>query len=533
MISRALSSTSFGRSVDTYLKHHVRTAQWLWPQLHQHAHVKFFQTSQQSSMSAGERPAKPARVVVALGSNLGDRIGHIESALQLMRENGVNVAKTSPLYESKAAYYEDQGPFINGACEIHTDKEPLDLLDTLQAIENKLGRVRTISKGPRTIDLDIIAYDAKRIDTSRLQTPHPGLFERDFVLRPLKTLCPNMIPVKGGPSWTGIPVSELYKRLAHRDDSMSRVTQLSPNLPPIRSTDPTRTTQIMAILNLTPDSFSDGGTYSPHDADALRSTVRSFISAGATIIDIGGQSTRPGAQPVEPSEELARTLPAIRLIRSLPEAHSTAISIDTFHADVAREALVAGADIINDVSAGKLSNNEILKVVAEARKTIVLMHMRGDPTTMTSNEHAHYPRDIVTEVAEELRGCVKAALEAGIPRWRIILDPGFGFAKKMHHNLELLNRFAELRASPLLKGLPWLVGTSRKGFIGKITGVKAPSERVMGTAATVTASIAAGADIVRVHDVKAMVEVVKMSDAIYRQWRDPEHAKVKAGNKSH
>lgn len=296
---------------------------------------------------------------------------------------------------------------------------------------------------------------------------------------------------------------------------MSQITQLSPNLPLVRSADPTRTTHIMAILNLTPDSFSDGGIHDSSDVSALSKSVRQFVADGATIIDVGGHSTRPGAQRLSASEELKRIIPAIRMIRDMPEGQSVAISVDTFQAEVAKEAIAAGADIINDISGGELSRSEMLSVVAETGKTIVLMHMRGDPSTM--NDKAHYPSGVVRQVAEELSMRVDAALKAGIPRWRIILDPGIGFAKREQHNLVLLRDLAKLRSISSLAGYPWLVGTSRKKFIGSITGVQDPADRVMGTAATVTASIAGGADIVRVHDIAEMAKVAKMSDAIYRR----------------
>ena len=517
----ALRSTRLDKNFGAALGQHVTTSERLHSQHHQHVYC----SQLRGRMSAGSTtatPGRPHQSTVALGSNIGDRVSHIESALQLMKKRAINVVQTSPLYETKPMYYEDQNPFVNGVCEVSTDQEPLVLLNTLQSIERDLGRERSIAKGPRTIDLDVVSYGESRMDARRLILPHPGLAERDFVLRPLNDILPQLrIPVEEHDDWTFCTVARLFSQLQHRDDSMSPITQLSSKLPLLRSADPARPTQIMAILNLTPDSFSDGGLHDATNIEIMRSTILDFIGSGATIIDIGGQSTRPGAKQLSPNEELERIHPAIKLIRSMPEAKSTAISIDTFHASVAKEALAAGADIINDISGGTLSNNEILKVVAEAGKTIVLMHMRGDPTSM--NQLAKYPQGVVATVAEELRVCVDAALSAGIPPWRIVLDPGIGFAKNMNHNLTLLNRLADLRASALLAGYPWLLGTSRKGFIGKITGVENASERVMGTAATVTASVAGGADIVRVHDVRAMAEVVRMSDAIYRQASDVQN----------
>ncbi|RMD41449.1 hypothetical protein DV735_g3721, partial [Chaetothyriales sp. CBS 134920] len=451
---------------------------------------------------------------IAFGSNLGNRLGYIEAALVEMRNAGLKVLKTSPIYETKPMYYQDQDPFLNGVCSVDTSAQPLELLDTLQSIETKLQRRREIDKGPRTIDLDVILYDDQHIQHDRLEVPHRLLHEREFVLRPLNDILPDSVVRLATTTST---VADLYHNLSHRDKSMSPITELSPSLPLIRATDPSRPTHIMAILNLTPDSFSDGGAYNVLDPQALQARVRELVAAGATIIDIGGQSTRPKADRLSAETELQRILPAIHAIRSASDLRSVTISIDTFSAEVARQAIAAGADIINDVSAGLL-DPAMLPTVAELGKTIILMHMRGDPHTMATL--THYPNGLVDGVVEELAARVRAAEAAGIPRWRIILDPGIGFAKTQQQNLELLARLSELRGSAaqpsILQGLPWLVGTSRKGFIGNITGVDVAAKRVMGTAATVTASIAGGADMVRVHDVKEMAEVVKVSDAIYR-----------------
>lgn len=269
----------------------------------------------------------------------------------------------------------------------------------------------------------------------------------------------------------------------------------------------------MAILNLTPDSFSDGGKHPPTDLTYITETVRNFIASGATIIDIGGESTRPGSTPVGAAEEIARVVPAIRHIRTMPEAANIAISIDTYRASVAEAASLAGADIINDISAGLL-DPEMLPTVARLGKSVILMHMRGSPQTMTSL--LEYPGGVIPDVAAELGERIAAAEEAGIRRWRIILDPGLGFAKIQPHDLEILRELPRLRAMPGLECFPWLMGPSRKRFIGHLTGVKTPRERVWGTAATVSASVAGGADIVRVHDVREMWQVAKVADAIYR-----------------
>lgn len=314
-------------------------------------------------------------------------------------------------------------------------------------------------------------------------------------------------------SSTGESLEYKLSLLPQPEVPLSPMTPLSSNLPSISVFQPQRDTRIMSILNVTPDSFSDGGKNYNIDQTVLTDTIRSHITAGATILDIGGQSTRPGAVQVSSSEELSRILPAIKLVRSLPEADKIAMSIDTYRADVAEESIKAGAHIINDVSAG-LMDDAMLRTVAKLGCSVCLMHMRGTPETM--NKLTSYPDGVIETVGRELLDRVRAAEAAGIRRWRIILDPGIGFAKTQEQNLELLRRLGELREYPGLKGFPWLVGTSRKAFVGRITGVKEAKDRKWGTAAAVTAAIQGGADIVRVHDVDEMVQVSKMADAIWR-----------------
>ena len=271
----------------------------------------------------------------------------------------------------------------------------------------------------------------------------------------------------------------------------------------------------MSVLNLTPDSFSDGGLHSISEPMSLLSTIRKQMNQKhpLSILDIGGQSTRPNAPQVSPEEELSRILPTIHAIRSERSFAQLAISVDTYRASVAAQAFEAGADIINDVSAGQM-DLEMLPTIAKLGCTCVLMHMRGTPETMT--KLTDYPDGVIQGVGSELLARVRDAEKAGICRWRIILDPGIGFAKNQAQNLELLRRFEELRHFEGLEGFPWLVGASRKGFIGKITGCEEASERKWGTATCVAAAIRGGADIVRVHDVVEMGQVVAMSDALWR-----------------
>jgi len=288
--------------------------------------------------------------------------------------------------------------------------------------------------------------------------------------------------------------------------------------------DPCRKTLVMSILNTTPDSFSDGES-NTLDPQSLRKTAAAHLAAGATIIDVGGQSSRPNAPDVTAEEEINRVLPAIAAIKSLPEAEEIAISVDTYRAAVAEAAVNAGAHIVNDVSAGML-DPQMFSTVARLGCTYVMMHMRGTPATMQSPENCTY-KHLRRDMQDELHDRVALAIEAGVRQWRIVLDPGLGFAKTQDQNVDLLrlpfcpprngSKVATHRQSAKrLLHMPQLVGCSRKGFIGNITGVAEPKDRVHGTAAAVTASIKGGADIVRVHDVQEMVQVAKMADAIYR-----------------
>lgn len=410
--------------------------------------------------------------------------------------------------------------------------DPFELLNIVRDIEKDLGRQKSFPNGPRPIDLDILLYGNQVIDDEHLSIPHKRIMEREFVLKPLCEygLCSNierqifadknsLIPNHSLPVAVGGPTFDTQLSwLTKSDSSLSPMASLSPKTGPIFSRSLTRPTHIMAIMNLTPDSFSDGGLHGTTPS-SLRPTLDAYLSAGASIIDIGGQSTRPGAPQISADEELSRVLPAIQFIRSQPIFDRIAISIDTYRASVAEAAVIAGANIVNDVSAGQMDQN-MLPTVGRLGCTVILMHMRGTPQTMATQ--TTYPAGVIECVATELRERIHEAEEAGIRRWRIMLDPGIGFAKNQAQSLELLRRFAELRDSEGLVGLPWVVGASRKGFIGRITGVKKPSARAWGTASAITAAIQGGADIVRVHDVEEMTQVAKMADAIWRV--DSEHS---------
>ena len=261
-------------------------------------------------------------------------------------------------------------------------------------------------------------------------------------------------------------------------------------------------TWVMGILNLTPDSFSDGGRLATPDAAVRRAGV--MLTQGADLLDLGAQSTRPGAEEVGAAAEIGRLLPALSASRA---AHPAALlSVDTFHAPVAEAALAAGAHWINDVSGGQ-RDPAILRVLAQARCPYVLMHRRGDSRTM--DQLAVYA-DVVVEVREELLAATEQAVAAGVCPSRIIWDPGLGFAKTTAHNLELLRRLPELRA----EGFPLLIGPSRKRFIGEVLVEPRPRARLWGTAAVGALAIQGGADGLRVHDVGPIVQTARMVEAL-------------------
>ena len=264
---------------------------------------------------------------------------------------------------------------------------------------------------------------------------------------------------------------------------------------------PKRETLVMGIVNVTPDSFSDGGKF--FSPEVAISHASKLIAQGADIIDIGGESTRPGAKPVSESEELKRVIPVIEKIRT--DNPKILISIDTTKASVAKYAVEAGADIINDVSGLSFDNN-MIGIVESFNIPVVIMHMKGNPQNMQLNPKY---KDIVNEILDFFKIKIKIAVQSGINRSMIILDPGIGFGKTVDHNFELLSRLNEFNVLEL----PIMIGPSRKSFIG-ITLDLPPEDRVEGTAAAVSAGVMNGASIVRVHDVKSMKRVVRIIEKV-------------------
>ncbi len=259
----------------------------------------------------------------------------------------------------------------------------------------------------------------------------------------------------------------------------------------------------MGVVNTTPDSFSDGGLF--FDGEVAVAHALRLAEEGADIIDIGGESTRPGSDPVSRDEELRRTIP---VIRAVSRAVSVPVSIDTCKADVARQALDAGASMVNDIS-GLRFDPEMADVVARAGVPVIVMHIRGKPKVMQVNPTYEA---LIPEVTAYLRESIAIAARAGIPPGMVMIDPGIGFGKTFDHNLQIIRDLGEF----LKLGHPIVIGVSRKAFLGKILGDAPPSERLEGTAAAVAISIFNGAHIVRVHDVREMARVARVADSVRR-----------------
>lgn len=540
-------------------------------------------------------------VYIAFGSNIGPSLSSISSSVEELAKRGVNVISTSGIYESEPMYVKDQPKFYNGVFKATTVLSPLNLLSALKDIEYQtFGRVKLQENGPRSIDLDILLYEDWVVNKPTLVIPHVSMLDRNFVLRPLKdvTSPQDVHPLTAEPYH-----SHLDQLLATKAEENVQESLTLRNVVPLRplpeeficsqdengdqrdrkvvfdADSHTVKTHVMAILNVTPDSFSDGGRFASTklssdsiniDTEAVADEAVEAVNAGVTILDIGGMSTRPGAKDsdVTVEEEIKRTVPAIKAIRAkfaaLSKSSSSAeekqkyqnviISIDTYRSQVAEATIKAGADIINDISGG-LYDPEMFNVAKTLGVPIVINHTRGTPDTMNSPEFNRYEwvdelnggseievdtdSAIINVVRNELAERVQVALDSGLKRWQIILDPGIGFAKNIDQNLAIIRNFKVLRtghglvengaafadgylsdSAAQISGFPWLVGSSRKRFIGTLTGKSgkgsSAKDRVLGTAATVTALIGEGADIVRIHDVEEMTDVAKVSDAIYR-----------------
>ncbi|KAG9439679.1 hypothetical protein H6P81_019844 [Aristolochia fimbriata] len=466
--------------------------------------------------------AEENEVVIALGSNIGDRMYNFTEALKLLKKSGIKVTRHGCLYETEPAYVTDQPFFLNSAVRGSTKLGPHELLKALKRIEKDLGRTDGIRYGPRPLDLDILFYGKFRVESEVLTIPHERIWERPFVMAPLIDLLGSSIDNDTVATWHSFSkrsggLFEVWEKLGGESligkEGLRRVLPVGNQL-----WDWSQKTHLMGIINLTPDSFSDGGKF--QSVDAAVSQVRSLVSEGSDIIDIGSQSTRPLATRISPQEELNRLIPVLEAVLQMPEVSGKFISVDTFYSEVAYESVKRGAHIVNDVSGGQLDPN-MHKVVAELGVPYIIMHMRGDPQTMQNSSNTHY-EDVCEEVSCELYAQVREAELSGIPVWRIILDPGIGFSKNAVQNLELLVGLPRLQRkissrSYAASHAPILIGPSRKRFLGEICGRLNAMERDPATVAAVSAGILSGANLIRVHNVRDNLDAAKFCDALLAQ----------------
>jgi len=450
-------------------------------------------------------------VYLGLGTNKGDRLANLRAAIEALPPE-VSLMAESSVYQTPPWGYTDQPDFLNMVVAGETRLPPKDLLSYLKDLEQQVGRTATFRWGPREIDIDILDYDGQALDLEGLTLPHPRMEARAFVLVPLAEVAPEWVHPR-----LGVSIRELISSVDIREIKKFAGDNMTlPNKLTIGGRDFLwgSQTYIMGILNITPDSFSGDGLRQEDDPVAAAvEQARQFAEAGAHILDVGGESTRPGSEPVGAEEELARVLP---VVRALAAEVDLPISIDTYKAEVAAAALDAGASLINDVW-GLKADPEMAPLAATRGVPVIAMHNRSKPKNaeIQARLGGRYTGveydDLIEDIKRELMESVEIARQAGVPDEHIILDTGIGFGKTVPQNLELLDRTGEIRAL----GFPVLIGSSRKSFIGYTLDLP-PDERVEGTAATVAIAIARGADIVRVHDVAVMARVAKMTDAIVR-----------------
>lgn len=418
-------------------------------------------------------------IYLGLGSNLGDRRGNLARALSLLSSHGVAVQRVSPVVESPAMLPDDapsdwNQPFLNLVACCTTDRKPGDVLAALKAIERELGRVDRGRWAPRPIDLDILLWGNETISSALLTVPHPGIAERAFVLAPLAALAPQLtIPDRG-----------------HRT-VLEHLRAAKLHLP-----------VWMGIVNLTPDSFSDGGELG--DDARVDAHIDALYAAGAEIVDLGAESTRPGATPLSADDEWQRLEPALTRLASryrgaVLRPH---VSIDTYHPETARRAIELGVDIINDVSG--LGSEAMLDLAATTGKEFVAMHNLGVPADKTRTLPAN--EDPTAAVERWLEQRLDLWQRAGLDVGRIVFDPGIGFGKNALQSQRLLRDVERFHRF----GLRLLVGHSRKSFMHHVT----PADRNERDLFTIGASLklcAAGVDVLRVHNVAAHA-------AAYRGW---------------
>lgn len=409
-------------------------------------------------------------ILIALGANLRSRFGlpgdTLRFAVSEMMREGIQVLYQSPVYLTAPVPISDQPWYHNAVIRVVTKHTPAELLQVLQSIENRFGRIRSERNAPRIIDLDILAYHDVVMESKDLILPHPRLHERAFVTYPLRDVAADWVhPVHH------LSVSEMIEKLPEGQEIIKTYRPL-----------------IMGIVNVTPDSFSDGGQY--NDPSRAIAHGLKLIGEGADILDIGGESTRPMAGIVAPEDEQKRILPVIEGLRNA----GALISVDTRNASTMRAALRAGAGMINDVSA-LTHDPQSVDVLKESDCRICLMHMQGTPETMQVNPHYQH---VVKEVYEYLEERIDFCASNGIEKDRIMIDVGIGFGKQTEHNIALIKELSLFKDL----GVDLLFGASRKSFIEKICHRSiSVQDRLPGSLAVLSTAYDQRVNVIRVHDV--------------------------------
>jgi len=418
-------------------------------------------------------------IYLGLGSNVGDRRAQLESALGALERRGVRIARVSPVVESPAmlpagAPADWNLPFLNLVAECGTDAGPQQLLERVKAVEGDLGRAPAPRWAPRPIDIDILLWHGERIAGAALTVPHPGIASRPFVIAPLLALAPSLV----------VPDGAAKTVLEH-------ARALPAHIP-----------LWMGIVNLTPDSFSDGGVHT--EWSTVDAAIEHMWNAGAQIVDLGAESTRPGAVPLTAAAELGRLLPMLEraAAKHARQLVRPRISVDTYHPETARRALEAGADVVNDVSG--LTSPAMIELAAEHDADWIAMHQ----VTLPADPRRTLPpdADVCAEVERWLEGRLERWTRAGLDLDRILFDPGIGFGKDALQSLTLMRNLRRFHKY----GLRCLVGHSRKSFMQSF-GHRSMQDRDLATIGASLGLCAQGVDVLRVHDVPGHV-------AAYRGW---------------
>ncbi len=427
-----------------------------------------------------------AMIFIALGANTPSPFGlphqTMRWAVLQLHAYGIEVVQQSRVYITEPVPISAQPYYYNQVVQVNTRLSPDAVMRFLLEIETRTGRQRREINASRPLDLDIIAYDNSHIITQMVHIPHPRMHERLFVLRPIQDIASHWVH----------PTLQLS------------VQQMIASAPQYYCEPLGHMPQVMGVLNVTPDSFSDGGQFDGTEAALVQAVT--MMDEGAFCIDIGGESTRPNAPEISPHDEQARIVPVLKQLVPLAHARGRRISVDTRHASTMEAVIKLGVDIINDVSA-LTHDDRSLDVVAQSRADVILMHMRGTPATMMSL--AHYD-NVVMDVHRYFEQRIAACEAAGIAPSRITLDPGLGFAKTAAHNMQLIHNIAHLKTL----GCPVLIGASRKSMIARIAGECDAQQRIGGSVALALQAQTHGANWLRVHDVQVTQQALILNAAL-------------------